>query len=144
MAAALDNIIDKSRLTPQTKELVKVIGTTQTYKFLTAFGGRKLHVPKHITDFTHPIALVIGIDDANKVCHKFYELMSIEVPKVDQLLKELRVTLICNDAKTMNINELSTKYNMTRTYIKSIIKNYCKVCAYKTNTNNQRSLFDNE
>lgn len=132
MATTIDNTLDCQTLTPQIKMLVSVIGMTQTYKFLTAFGGRRINLPKHVVDFTHPLALVVGLDDANKLCHhwshthKFNMRDEFDVPILDTYLLQLRIKLICTDYQTMSINELVDKYKMSRSYIQRFTNNHCR------------------
>ena len=132
MATTIDKTLNCQTLTPQIKMLISVIGMTQTCKFLTAFGGRRINLPKHIVDFTHPLALVLGLDDANKLCHYWSQTHQLnmrdefDVPVLDTFLLQLRIKLICTDYQTLSINELVNKYKMSRSYIQRFTNNHCR------------------
>ena len=128
------SLLDKSILTPQIKWLETIIGITQTYRFLNAFGGQRIELPKHVVKYNHPLALVLGIDDANRLCHAWAQLhrydssLKFDIPAFDTILLAIRKATICNLAINHTYNEISKQTGMTYRYIKRFVNCHCVDC----------------
>lgn len=126
--------ISRDSLTPQLKLLVDEIGITQTYRFLVAFGGQRLDLPRVINKYDHPVAMVIGVDDANRLCrmwhdtHYNHECIKFQVPAFSTVLLEIRKVTICELAETKTYNEIAAQLQMTYRYVSRFIANHCDGC----------------
>ena len=136
------DLIDVKNFAPQTKWLVSLMGITQTYRFLMAFGGQRIDLPMHIINYDHPVALVIGLDDANKLCYEWIKKargndIKFDVPAFDSMLLVLRKAKICGMAQDGRTNnQIADELNMTYGYISKFVSNHCynhhQECASKT------------
>lgn len=136
------SLIDVRHFAPQTKWLVSLMGITQTYRFLMAFGGQRIDLPIHIVKYDHPVALVLGLNDANTLCYEWIKKamgndIKFDVPAFDSMLLVLRKAKICGMAEDGHTNnQIAGELNMTYGYISNFVSNHCnnrhQECGSKT------------
>lgn len=113
------------------EEIEAMIGAPALQALLEAFGGKRVSIPKKMTE-NHPIAAVIGIEKAQVLSENFhtqYLEMPIRTAKRARILADLK--------KGDKPQEIAQRYLVTRQFVMRLNSEL----AMKTQNNAQGSLF---
>ena len=103
------------------QEIRQLMGEEETAKLVEKFGGG---APKYIplkVNPEHPLAELLGLESAQRLCDE-YGGLEISFPRNVSLLREKRNILIKEDyAAGMSQGQLAMKYQITVRYIREIV-----------------------
>jgi Mor family transcriptional regulator len=107
-------------------EIAEIIGSVQAVKLGQAMGGARIYFPAKITEH-HPLSLVLGLEDSQKLCEAFSGDV-LYLPSKKQF-KSVRNKMIRSEYHSLNgvkglcrADFLAIKYGLSRRNILYIVK----------------------
>ena len=107
------------------KDVVNLIGHQAAIRLVRAKGGREITFPlKQELHNMHWLVVIVGLDNANKLCSSFFGLslkLPIEVNALLQLRNESIVELFNNG---INISRIANAYQIDRKHVQNILNSF--------------------
>lgn len=106
------DLVDADQLPPQIRQLVRLIGLPATFRLLDARGGTPLRIPVD----PHRAEILIAILEPTAIQALSAALggQTLELPKVDKMLLQIRNLAIREARKTMSASEVARAFKLTR------------------------------
>jgi len=110
--------VDVRQLPHSLQELIECIGLENAYRLTSCFGGRPKYIPKFPSRSS--LALILPPEALAALIDR-YAGLSIEVPKVDHFLRQIRNQHICQEScDGLSRSALADKYGLSLRQIGNI------------------------
>lgn len=103
------------------QDIAEIVGFRAALKIVEQWGGIRLWVPDRVTA-EHPLARVIGLAAARKLCASWCRSTEIPIPRAARRLIALRNARICADfAAGVSAPRLARREGLTERMVRYII-----------------------
>lgn len=107
-------------LPPVLQDMVALIGLPLTMKLVEVYGGTRLFVPKREVAGDHYLAILLGIEAANKLVAHYGGEEHFDIPLALRALKAVRNSQIRAERQSESERVLARRYKTTERNIRLI------------------------
>ncbi len=116
----LSNDIDWSLVPGSLLELKHIAGGAAALSLVFTYGGCRIYMPSNIRP-NHPLSSLLGYS-ASLALAKAYGGCRINIPKIDAILRQLRIKDIRHDrSRGASIEYLARKHNLSRRRVQQLL-----------------------
>ena len=123
MSADTLNISDirEDMLPHSLQAICNVIGLSATIKVVNEYGGGRVWIPNNV-QITHPLARLIGLDKATKLC-VHYQCEYLPIPRAARAIKAIRnATIVKRYLAGEKITSLARQYGISERMVFYILE----------------------